>query len=278
MQNYTKNGLFFILIGLLIGLIGSIVSGIYALVSSLDTITDVAGYLGVAMFGVIGGILMFVGAILLIIGRKEFGPKHQKFIIYAIIIFIIGIVVSSVVGGISVFLSISSSISEGTSFNPSGISTFIFIAAVIGSITGGIAYILALYELEDKKGRLVLYTAFIISIVIAALIGMSTADLMTDIYSNIGSDPSSYNLTSAFSMQSPISKYTILGAVSNAFWAFAVYLPYKRIKEEELVPQSMEVFGSQQKPPERICPNCNKAIPNDANICPYCGKSFESYL
>jgi len=26
--------------------------------------------------------------------------------------------------------------------------------------------------------------------------------------------------------------------------------------------------------PSRRCPNCGRAIPNDANTCPYCGKNF----
>lgn len=278
MQNYTKNGLLLILIGMILGIIGSIVTGTYALVFSMDTITDIAGYLGVAVFGAVGSILMFVGAILLIIGRKEFGPKHQKNIIYAIVIFIVGLVIAGIVGGISVFISVSSSLSEGGTFDPSGISTFILISTIIGSITSGIAYMLAFYELEDKKGRMVLYAAFIVSVVIASVIGMSTADLMSEVYANMGSDPSSYNFSSAFSMETPISKFTILGAISNAFWALAVYLPYKRIKDGELVPQEIDVFKSIQKIPERICPNCNKEIPNDANICPYCGKSFQSDL
>lgn len=28
------------------------------------------------------------------------------------------------------------------------------------------------------------------------------------------------------------------------------------------------------KQPERRCPNCNKVIPMDAEICPYCSKDF----
>jgi hypothetical protein len=28
----------------------------------------------------------------------------------------------------------------------------------------------------------------------------------------------------------------------------------------------------------RMCPNCGRPIPFDANICPYCGKKFESYI
>jgi hypothetical protein len=38
--------------------------------------------------------------------------------------------------------------------------------------------------------------------------------------------------------------------------------------------------GGEQRPQaatvvERRCPNCGRVIPNDARVCPYCGKKFE---
>ena len=34
-------------------------------------------------------------------------------------------------------------------------------------------------------------------------------------------------------------------------------------------------IGGEKKEPERRCPNCGRAIPNDAKACPYCAKKFE---
>jgi len=38
--------------------------------------------------------------------------------------------------------------------------------------------------------------------------------------------------------------------------------------------------GATPPPPptstERRCPSCGRAIPNDARVCPYCGKNFEA--
>ena len=28
----------------------------------------------------------------------------------------------------------------------------------------------------------------------------------------------------------------------------------------------------------RRCPNCGRHIPEDANVCPYCGKRFENFI
>jgi H+/Cl- antiporter ClcA len=37
-------------------------------------------------------------------------------------------------------------------------------------------------------------------------------------------------------------------------------------------------IGGRKTTPQRICPNCGREIPFDANLCSYCGKKFESYL
>jgi len=37
-------------------------------------------------------------------------------------------------------------------------------------------------------------------------------------------------------------------------------------------------IGGRKTTPDRMCPNCGRGIPFDAQICPYCAKKFESYL
>jgi len=34
---------------------------------------------------------------------------------------------------------------------------------------------------------------------------------------------------------------------------------------------------SSKQEPDRICPDCGRAIPFNAKVCPYCGKKFEEY-
>ena len=35
------------------------------------------------------------------------------------------------------------------------------------------------------------------------------------------------------------------------------------------------VVRGEKTPPSRHCPNCGRAIPEDARVCPYCNKKFE---
>src|SRR5881396_1254279 len=46
--------------------------------------------------GVIGFILIFVGAILVILGRKAFGAAHSRNVFLSILLFIVGIVIGAV--------------------------------------------------------------------------------------------------------------------------------------------------------------------------------------
>ena len=39
-----------------------------------------------------------------------------------------------------------------------------------------------------------------------------------------------------------------------------------------LVPQKIDIISDRKS--DRYCPNCGRAIPFDANICPYCGSNF----
>jgi len=277
MDSYTKNGLLLILIGLLFAAISTLLSGLFFYMIPIENTSNFIGYILSASFGGIGGLISLIGAILLIAGRKEFGEKHQKYIIYALVIFIAGMIISGVIVGIGIFFTISDYMTEASAISNTNLAPVVFISTVVGAITGGLTYVFALYELENKKGRYVLYAAFILSVVIAIIIGVFSMGLIDELYSDILTDPSSMDFSSSFTFSSNISEYSIFGAISSVLWIIAVYIPYKRIKDGDLVPKKVEEYNPSSPPSERICPNCKKDIPTDANICPYCGKHFETY-
>jgi hypothetical protein len=223
--------------------------------------------IGFGIVGGIGGIIVFIGAILFLIGRKEFNEKHQRFVIYAVILFVISIILIFFLVVIGTFINITAGTTD--------FSSSMVIPTITGAILGGLVYIFALYELEDKKGRYILYTAYIVSIIIAVVIVLYSmgeySNYLNEVFST-GNQPTNYSSTMAFT--SRMSNISVLGVISNILWAIAVYIPYKRIKDGDLVPQSKEVHDEASSVLDRICPNCNRVIPNDANICPYCEKKF----
>ena len=278
MKNYTKNGLIFLIIGTISSMISAGLLGLYQFITPDESVSNLFGMIGFGIIGGIGGLLFLVGGILFLIGRKEFGERHQKFILYAVIIFVVGIIISGVVGGIGTIITISQSIANGSETDISWVGYSILISTIIGSITGSLAYVFALYELEDENGKRILYLAFIVSIIIAIIIGYSSMGAIDAMIADIPTDGSSTDFTSFFDYTSQLTQYSSLGIISNLLWLITLYIPYNRIKKGELVPQKTAVLGTTTPSSERICPNCQKEIPNDARICPYCGKNFENHV
>ncbi|GAI77546.1 unnamed protein product [marine sediment metagenome] len=233
------------------------------------------GILGIVSF--IGVILILIGVILFFIGRKEFGEKHQNNVKNAIIIFIINIVVATILTSAIVFFAISS-ITTSTIANSSPeinmgpLSILIVIISIVSAILGGLMYYFALIELEDEQGKNILYAAIISSIGITTVTSVYIAGLLGEMFGSISST-SSYSSLSFIQNTGGIG---ILGVIPNLLFLYAFYIPYKRIKDGELIPQVSSSVNSTA--PGRICPNCSRSIPMDANTCPYCGKKFESYL
>src|SRR5207302_9816418 len=128
----TKTGVLLILVGTLVGWLPSI--------------------------GIIGFLLVFVGAILVILGRKAFGAAHSRNVIISIVLVILGIIITVVAGVILVFATISSII-PGNAPTPAAItSTFhnFLIILVVGTIVTGLASVLFTYDIQNQTGRLLL--------------------------------------------------------------------------------------------------------------------------
>jgi len=277
MENHTKNGLLFLIIGLLLSTISTGLTGLYYYFNANETVGNLFGIIGFGFISGIGGLLALVGAILFLIGRKEFDELHQKYVIYALITLVIGIIISGIISGIGVFTSVVQSISNQGEAQLYWAGYSILISTILGSITGSLAYVFALYHLENETGRRILYFGFIVSLIIAVLIGFLSMDVIDTLITTIPIDESPVDFTSSFTYTSRIAQYSALGTIANILWLIALYIPYKRINDGELIPRK-NLLGSQQYQPDRVCPNCQKEIPNDAKVCPYCGKNFDSYI
>ena len=260
----TKTGLLLLIIG-----------------SALAILSNIAMYLsGVAALalsavGGIGGLCSFIGIIILIIGRKEFGEKHSKFVIYALILYILGFLITTIIIAGATFSYVSQSMSGGG--GDAGSLQIIFYIIPLASVLGGLAYVLLLYELENKIGRMVLFATFAVTIISSIVISLSMGSIFADTLGSIDfedTDPSQTStLTNEFTQK--ISSIGIFGIANGILMIIAVYIPYNRINSGELVPITLKSNSAESS---RICPNCGQAIPFDANICPYCSKRFEDYL
>lgn len=266
----TKKGLYFLIIGSIITMTCGLITSIASFFTQDTTATMTIVILGIVSF--IGAMLILIGAILFFIGRKEFGEKHQNNVKNAIIIFIINIVVVSILTSAIVFFTFSAIANSSPEINMGPFSILIVIISIVSAILGGLMYYFALIELEDEQGKNILYAGIISSIGISIVTSVYIAGLLGEMFGSISST-SSY---SSLSFTQNTRGIGILGVIPSLLFLYAFYIPYKRIKNGELIPQVSSSVTSTA--PGRICPNCNRSIPMDANTCPYCGKQFDSYL
>jgi hypothetical protein len=264
MKNNTQKGLLILIIGISVGIITNI-----SLFLLTDNLPGVLALALVGIIGVIGGLLTLVGLILIVVGRREYGEKHSKFAIYAAVIFVLSIVFATV---FSIMISMINFISN----SPTN-TNIILLQTPITSTIGGLVYVFLLYELEDKNGKIVLFLAFIATILASIFITVGMMSLYEELMSSIAVGETSFANT--FDYINKMSRTGIYSIISSGLLLIALILPYNRIKSGELVPtppKTNSLYGGNVAvTQDRLCPNCGRIIPFDSKICPYCRKKFE---
>jgi len=201
MADYTKKGLFYLIVGLSLVIISDLISMFYY----RKIQTTIIPFFSFWIF-----ILIIIGLIYMLLGRKEFSERHQKFIVIAFMLYILTIILTIII--YAIFVSISS-------LNLDIIRSLIYISPILAVLTG-IFYLFLLFELEDKIGKIVLYIAFISSIVISIYIAISSNSAFDKL------------LSLEYTVDNFISEINFiggLGIISNALYIIALLNPYYRL-------------------------------------------------
>ena len=239
---------------------------ILALIGNIILLVSGGVNLALSSIGLIGGLLSFVGIILLILGRQEFGERHSKFVIYALILFIVSVVIPIIVVAGLAFTYVSSAMSNGGDFN--AIQNIFFIIP-LASIIGSLAYILLLYELENKLGRYVLFLAFVFSVIISLLLAFNIGAAWNDTlgtfdFENLTpTDPEYVEKMDEFTQR--ISSSGIYALPNGILMLIALIIPYNQITKGKLLPATARLTSAAKK-----CPNCGWDISANMNECPHC--------
>ena len=177
--------------------------------------------------GAIGDILLLVGAILVILGRKAFGPTHSRNVVLSIVLFCIGILIVLVVAIVALIPSVASIVSSNGVLTPAvraaaqnaGLS-----AAIASAVVVGIAEVLFTYALQAPKGRLLLWLGYGTNLGVAIAIFLVLSPVYTAVTTQADFDR-------AFSQQ---LVYSVLAVLPSILFAGADYLAWSRIKRGEI--------------------------------------------
>ena len=123
----------------------------------------------------IGDILVLVGVILIILGRRGFGPDHQRNVVVGGLLFFLTILVT--VGLVVWFAAalFSQAGASGASLSSVGAAlnsdlAVLFVGAAVIGVVGGLAQVIIPYALSDRETRILLWAGYLISIALSLVI------------------------------------------------------------------------------------------------------------
>src|SRR3989475_12471521 len=181
--------------------------------------------------GAIGGIVGFIGAILVLVGREPFGEDHVRHTTLALILFIVGITVTIFGFFYALVYGVSSAITGGSSSSILALFSIIF---VIGGAIFGLSEVLLTYSLQKGPGRTLLWTAYAISIALGFI--------------NLLILPFGSRGIWAILFRAGVFLFTgFLAAIPAAVYGTAFYLARERIVKHEIPPPLTQ--PSTGKPP-----------------------------
>ena len=177
---------------------------------------------------IVGGIIFLVGAILVILGRKAFGPAHSRNVLIALALFVGGIV-----GLVAVLvLLVNAMITTVVPTTPEEvlalITTYIPALLVVGGISG-LSYPLLAHAVSSRTGQVLLWVGY------AATVGILVVTYITlirlfEAAADFTGDPVA--LLTAF-----LTEFFTIGllfAVSSVLYAVGYYLAYSRVNRGEI--------------------------------------------
>jgi MFS family permease len=258
-ENKTKTGLLLLIIGIILGVISN---GIFF----IDT--NIA--ISVSILGSIGSLLIFIGIILMILGRKEYTERHRKFIVISLFLFILSVILSVIIVAVA-FASVIIS----KDISPVGNAMY---AIPVASIIGGLAYVFLLFELQDKNGKIVLISALILTVMISTFLAINIQSVFEETFGSIiiSQDINTEEITelsNTFSQK--VGELSAFSVIHNLVMLLAFIMAYKRIESGDIPSTSDKSFSYAESPKDEwYCPHCGRSVPSDANICPYCGKKM----
>ncbi|HYT17347.1 MAG TPA: zinc ribbon domain-containing protein [Thermoplasmata archaeon] len=192
----------------------------------------------IPLIGIVGFLLLLIGAILVILGRKAFGSTHARNVVLAIVLYFVGIIIGIIAG----VLFAAALFSAVASQNPAAVASALasafntlLVGAIIAAAVSGIASVLFTYALQKQIGKMLLWAGYaanlVISIAVFAIIGPLISNAVAQSTSGGTYDPAPI-----VALQGQLSALGYLSVVPALLFAAATYLAWSRVSHGEIPP------------------------------------------
>ena len=222
----TKTGLLLLLIG---GLISWIPFGI----------------------GILGALLLLIGAIFVILGRKAFGAGHSRNVVLAIVLFFVRVIGTIILGVIFVAAIIAASGSSDPAVLASAFVNALnnlLIGVIVVSAISGIGSVLFTYALQQQIGKILLWAGYAANVAIAIAVYAIISPLFAAAFTQATSG-GTYDPGPLLAVQSQATALGILSVIPSVLFAAATYLAWSRVNRGEIPAPSVPPGMPTMTPP-----------------------------
>ncbi len=208
----------------------------------------------VPLIGAIGGLLAFIGAIMVILGRKAFGTRHATFVIVALVVYIASFVILVIFIAWFAIAGYQASIQRDP--RPLLSVFWPFIGGVVAaSAIGALAQVLFVHEIEKPIGRYLLYGALIAAVaapIAAVLLLMPALNALLDgIADGTITNPNDPRLAALDGFQTTL---TLVSAVPSVLFGVAYFLVWQRIDRREIPADAAALAVPAPSPYPQVAP------------------------
>jgi len=190
----------------------------------------------------IGGLLEFIGAILVILGRDAFGYTHARNTIISLLLYIIGFIalIISVTGFASSIVTIALSSGNRTGAVTNAINAYL-VALLISTAIIGLGTVLFTYALQQETGKLLLWIGYALNMIVSTLtliiISSQINSIVTETFAS-----GTYNPAPIQSLQGQTQLLGLFGLIPALSFAIAYGMALSRINRGEL-PEPVKTYN-----------------------------------
>lgn len=177
--------------------------------------------------GAIGGLLVPVGVIVLFLGRRAYGPEHQRNVVVGGVLLLIGFIAGIVLAVALIGAIVSSVTASGGTPSQMGNALWqelvgAFIASAVLGVLGGIAQVILPYALADRTTKRLLWAGFATSVIVTVVTTWALLPLLHSAIAQATSG-STFDLGPINQFETTSNLLKLAGGVPTLFFTWGYY-------------------------------------------------------
>ena len=211
----------------------------------------------------------------MVLGRKQFGEKHERSVILALFLFIAAFAITMVAA-----LVMGAQLMVG---NWDFLTTYIYIV-VAGGVLGVLSNVLLVYHLQDDNGKKLVLVALVVGIAVQGATAYMMAPVMQDMadafeeLEDEDGEVKAEEITDEMGrMEEDLAPMALYGLPGSILFLIAFILPYLRIDRGELKPEQPQ-YPAHDPSATYPCPKCGNSMQYHTEekkwYCRLCRKYF----